>query len=124
MYTHFKPRLFAIFLMCLGAPAWAGNPSNVPQSNDICFFYEYIKGSKELSDPANQVGYFIKNRWIELENDLARGEGEELTYLRGLATCPYVLPEKLWQTQLKGLPYEQRASTFIKIFSSQCFCQR
>ncbi|NOT15569.1 MAG: hypothetical protein HOP21_08365 [Methylotenera sp.] len=113
---------FGAFLILLGMPAWADGQANSQQKNELCFFYEFIKGSTELSDPASQVSYFIKGRWIELENDLARGYGDELTYLRGLAMCPYVLPEKLWENQIKGLPYEQRASVFTKSFSSTCFC--
>jgi hypothetical protein len=112
-----------VFLFLLGIPAWADGQANPEKKNELCFFYEFIKGSNtEYSDPANQVSYFIKARWIELENDLARGYGDELTYLRGLAMCPYVLPEKFWETKIKGLPYEQRASVFTKSFSSTCFC--
>lgn len=111
-----------VYLILLGVPAWADGQANSQQKNELCFFYEFIKGSTEHSDPANQTSSFIKNRWIELENDLARGYGDELTYLRGLAMCPYVLPEKFWETQIKGLPYEERASVFTKNFTSTCFC--
>jgi hypothetical protein len=103
-------------LFTLSLPAWA--------DNDICHFYEFIIGTQEHSDPANQVSHFIKNRWIELENDLARGYGDELTYLNSLAKCHYTLPEKFWETRLKGLPYEVRANSFTQEFISTCFCER
>jgi hypothetical protein len=107
----------------LNIPAWADGQANSQKENDLCFFYEFIKGTTEYSDPANQVLYFIRHRWIELENELVLGEGDQLTYLRGLAMCQYVLPEKLWENKIKGLPYEQRAETFTTLFFSECFCQ-
>lgn len=107
----------------ISLPTWADDVPELQDESNICFFYEYMKGSdRQYSDPANQISFFIKNRWIELENDLARGYGDELTYLRGLAKCPYVVPENFWETQIKGLPYKQRASFFIKSFSSTCLC--
>jgi len=123
MFRLFNSQFYLIAcLFCLSLPTWADGRDSSQQKNELCFFYEFIKGTTEHSDPANQVSYFIKNRWIELENDLARGHGDELTYLRGLAMCPYVLPEKLWENQIKGLPYELRASVFTKTFTSTCFC--
>jgi hypothetical protein len=117
--------VFCLLWLCL--PAWAESlpdqTQRQAQKDDICYFYAFIKGTKDNSDPANQVSHFIKNRWIELENDLARGHGEELNYLNGLARCPYTLPEKFWETHLKGLPYEQRAKSFTQAFISTCFCE-
>jgi|GEM_PF-2221262 len=123
MFLHSKIWRTLIFILSfLSLPTWADNESNAHNNNDLCYFYEFIKGTSKHSDPANQVSYFIKNRWLELEIDLARGHGEELAYLNGLAMCPYQLTENFWETQLKGLPYDQRSITFTKIFMSQCFC--
>lgn len=124
MFLRFKINWQVMFyLFGLSLPAWAGNQPDMNQKNDICHFYALIKGAQQPSDPANQVSHFIKNRWIQLENDLARGHGDELSYLSDLAKCPYTLPEKFWETHLKGLPYEQRANVFTQAFISTCFCE-
>ncbi len=93
-------------------------------SGHSCHFYEFIEGSDKLSDPANQAIIFINKNWILLENDLAMRQGEALTYLRNLALCNYVLPDNLWQDQLKGLAYQERIDKFHKLFFSECFCSR
>ena len=115
-------KLTIFCLLFYGMPSLANSPSDSSPSDEICFFYKYIHGTNDYSDPANQVMYFIKKRWIELENDLARGYGEEFNYVNGLAKCPYKLPEKFWQTYLKGLPFEQRGITFTNIYLENCFC--
>lgn len=123
MFMLFNKKMTLMLYLCsLSMPAWADSSSNVVQ-NDICFFYAYMKGTNEYSDPANQVSDVIKKSWIELENDLARGGGDELDYLRGLASCAYVLPEKFWESQIKGLAYEERATRFKDTFFSSCFCK-
>jgi hypothetical protein len=118
-----SPWMLVVCLSWLSAPAWAENQTDATQPNDSCYFYEFIRGTKDYSDPANQVVYFIKNRWRELEIDLARGKGDELTYLKGLARCSYELPDRFWETNLRGLPYEQRSPTFTKFFLFHCFCR-
>lgn len=117
----------ALFLLLLFSMNASTEESASPAQNTestTCHFYQFIKGTDKQSDPANQVTAFILNNWIELENDLARGQGDVLTYLGELALCPYILPAGLWQTQLNGKPYEQRAEIFKEIFFEQCFCKR
>lgn len=126
MFLHSNLKITAVLLLLCSVSAFAeseSNPIKQPQQNN-CHFYEFIKNSDQRSDPANQVASFIQNNWVVLENDLARGQGEALTYLRNLALCPYVLPSHLWKDQLKDLPYLERALKFSKLFFSECFCSR
>ncbi|NOS95678.1 MAG: hypothetical protein HOP26_04575 [Methylotenera sp.] len=123
---HSSLKITAAFLLLHSVTTFAENESNPitqPKQNN-CHFYEFIKNSDQRSDPANQAARFIQNNWIMLENDLARGHGETLTYLRNLALCPYVLPSNLWRDQLKGLPYLDREPKFSKLFFSECLCNR
>lgn len=130
MCSHFKHLFACIFLLCHHNFTLAQEQINPVEQQPIqsnqytCYFYEYTEGSNELSDPANQARYFIKNNWIALENDLARGHGEALSYLRKLTVCSYALPNQFWQSEFKGLPFEAREPKFIKLFSKECFCAR
>jgi hypothetical protein len=125
MCSLFKRILLAVIMLlnCLSVFAESEFNSTLV-SGHSCHFYEFIEDSDKLSDPANQAIYFINKNWIMLENDLARGQGETLTYLRNLALCNYVLPDNLWKNQLKGLAYQERIAKFHKLFFSECFCSR
>ncbi len=125
MCSLFKRILLAVIMLFNCLSVFAESEFNsILVSGHSCHFYEFIEDSDKLSDPANQTTNFIKHNWIVLENDLARGQGEALTYLRNLALCNYVLPDNLWKNQLKGLAYQERIDKFHKMFFSECFCSR
>lgn len=111
-------------LCCFSVSTWAEDtvsPAPVSQVN-ACHFYKLIKDSSTLSDPANQVSAFMRNNWPALENDLAHGDGEVLSYVRKLTLCPYTLQKNLWADKLKNKPYDQRQVIFSELFFSKCFC--
>ena len=120
-----KTTLRAIaFLLCSASVVLTREASGLPSAADKrnCHFLAYNPGTRTQSDPAKRAAAFVERNWLGIENELATGQGEGLSYLRQLALCPIDLPKYYWSQNIRGRPYEERQEVFTTWFIGQCFC--